>query len=59
MNRNNFSKSTKEKPYHTEGLNNSERVLIDYVNVDVHVFQQQYREFYKLEEQIKKLIGFF
>ena len=44
------SKSTKEKPYHTEGLNNSEWVLIDFVNVVVHVFQQQYREFYKLEE---------
>ena len=44
------SKSIKEKPYHTEGLNNSEWVLIDFVNVVVHVFQQQYREFYKLEE---------
>ena len=41
---------SKEKPYHTEGLNNSEWVLIDFVNVVVHVFQQQYREFYKLEE---------
>jgi ribosome-associated protein len=44
------SKSIKEKPYHTEGLNNSEWVLIDFVNVVVHVFQKQYREFYKLEE---------
>ena len=42
--------SIKEKPYHTEGLNNSEWVLIDFVNVVVHVFQEQYREFYKLEE---------
>ena len=44
------SKSLQEKPYHTEGLDNAEWVLIDYVNVVVHVFQKQYREFYKLEE---------
>ena len=44
------SKALHEKPFHTEGLNNAEWVLIDYVNVVVHVFQNQIREFYNIEE---------
>ena len=44
------SKSLQEKPYHTEGLDNAEWVLIDYVNVVVHVFQNQIRDFYNIEE---------
>jgi len=43
------SKSIKDKPWHVEGENNAEWVLIDYVNVVVHVFQKQVREFYDLE----------
>ena len=43
------SKDTKEKPWHIEGLDNSEWVLIDYVNVVVHVFQKHIREFYDIE----------
>lgn len=43
------SKEIKEKPWHTEGLDNSEWVLIDYVNVVVHVFQKHIREFYDIE----------
>jgi cell division protease FtsH len=35
------SKALHEKPFHTEGLDNAEWVLIDYVNVVVHVFQNQ------------------
>ena len=38
-----------ERPYHTEGFQNSEWVLVDYVTVVVHVFQSQIREYYKLE----------
>lgn len=38
-----------EKPFHTEGFQNSEWVLVDYVTVVVHVFQSHIREFYKLE----------
>ena len=38
------SKALHEKPFHTEGLDNAEWVLIDYVNVVVHVFQNQIRE---------------
>ncbi len=43
------SKSIKDKPWHVEGENNAEWVLIDYVNVVIHVFQKQVREFYDLE----------
>ena len=32
-----------------EGLENSDWVLLDYVNVVVHVFQKHVREFYDLE----------
>jgi ribosome-associated protein len=40
----------KEKPWHSEGINNSEWVLLDYVNVVVHVFYKEVREFYNLED---------
>jgi len=46
----NVSKTLHEKPLHTEGLVTSEWVLIDYVNVVVHVFQRKTREFYNIEE---------
>ncbi len=38
-----------ERPYHTEGFQNSEWILVDYVTVVVHIFQSHIREFYKLE----------
>ena len=44
------SKALQEKPFHTEGLEVAEWVLIDYVNIVVHVFQKQTREFYNIEE---------
>ena len=44
------SKALLEKPFHTEGLEVAEWVLIDYVNIVVHVFQKQTREFYNIEE---------
>ena len=44
------SKELREKPFHTEGLENSEWVLIDYVNIVVHVFQKPIREYYNIEE---------
>ena len=43
------SKQLHEKPYHTEGSENAEWVLIDYVDVVVHVFQKHIREFYNIE----------
>tara|TARA_B100000886_G_C20115668_1_gene363723 strand:- start:128 stop:499 length:372 start_codon:yes stop_codon:yes gene_type:complete len=44
------SKELKEKPFHTEGNENAEWVLIDYINVVVHVFKKQIREYYNIEE---------
>ena len=44
------SKSLKEKPSHTEGEENAEWILLDYINVVVHIFQEQVREFYNIEE---------
>lgn len=43
------SKAAHEKPWHVEGAENSEWILMDYVSVVVHVFQKQIREFYDLE----------
>ena len=43
------SKAIKDKPWHVEGSENSEWVLLDYVNVVVHVFQKHIREFYDIE----------
>jgi ribosome-associated protein len=39
-----------EIPYRTEGHHGGQWVLIDYVNVVVHVMQPETRKFYKLEE---------
>ncbi len=43
------SKALHEKPWHIEGSDNGFWVLMDYVNVVVHVFQKQYREYYDIE----------
>ena len=43
------SKQIKDKPWHIEGENNAEWILMDYVHVAVHVFQKQIRDFYDLE----------
>src|SRR6056297_295045 len=43
------SKTIKDKPWHVEGEANAEWVLMDYINVVVHVFQKQIREFYDIE----------
>jgi len=39
-----------ESPYRHEGMKNLQWVLIDYVNVVVHVMLPETRKFYKLEE---------
>jgi len=38
------------RAHHVEGLQNSQWVLMDYFDILVHVFQKEYRSFYKLEE---------
>lgn len=43
------SKELKDKPWHIEGKNNAEWILMDYVNVVVHIFQKQARSFYNIE----------
>ncbi|MDZ7615020.1 MAG: ribosome silencing factor [Flavobacteriaceae bacterium] len=43
------SKNIKEKAWHIEGESNAEWILMDYVNVVVHIFQRKTREFYNLE----------
>jgi ribosome-associated protein len=43
------SKELKDKPWHIEGQGNSEWILMDYVNVVVHVFQKHVRDFYDIE----------
>lgn len=43
-------KTLNEKPYHKEGFENAEWILLDYVNVVAHVFQPEKRAFYNLED---------
>ena len=43
------SKSLKDNPWHIEGNDNAEWVLMDYVNVVVHVFQKHIRDYYDIE----------
>jgi ribosome-associated protein len=43
------SKELKDNPWHVEGSDNAEWVLIDYVNVVVHVFQKHIRAYYDIE----------
>ena len=44
------SKTLKENPSHTEGEENAEWILLDYINVVVHIFQKKVRDFYRIEE---------
>jgi len=50
----NILKSTRielnEKPFSSEGKNNSEWILLDYVNVVAHIFYHENRTFYDLED---------
>ena len=39
-----------ERPYHHEGRQGLQWVLIDYVNIVVHVMMAEQRKFYQLEE---------
>ena len=43
------SKELKDHPWHVEGSDNAEWVLMDYVNVVVHVFQKHTRQYYDIE----------
>lgn len=43
------SKELQDKPFSVEGETSAEWVLMDYVNVVVHIFQKHTREFYDIE----------
>ncbi|NGX63959.1 MAG: Ribosomal silencing factor RsfS [Candidatus Anoxychlamydiales bacterium] len=42
-------KELKEKPFHVEGLQESDWVVLDYLDVIVHLFKPGMREIYALE----------
>ena len=42
-------KICQEKAWHVEGEMGAEWILLDYVNIAVHVFQKHIREFYDIE----------
>lgn len=44
------SKGCNERPFHQEGQQQLQWVLIDYVNVVVHIMHPDSRRFYRLEE---------
>lgn len=43
-------KSTGLNPWHKEGFENAEWILLDYFDVVVHIFQGESRSYYKLEK---------
>ena len=43
-------KGTPFKPWHIEGLENQEWVLLDYVDVVLHIFKTPIRQYYSLEK---------
>lgn len=43
-------KGLKEDPWHSEGKNNKEWMLLDYTNVVAHIFKKERRSFYALEK---------
>lgn len=44
------SKAQQEKPWHVEGTENGEWVLMDFVDIVVHIFQPDIRRYYNLED---------
>jgi len=42
-------KKSGRKPWHKEGQMNAEWILLDYVDMVVHIFQEKFRDFYQLE----------
>ena len=49
-----------EKPVYTEGIQNKEWILLDFIDVVVHIFLKEKREYYGIEDlwadaQIQKI----
>ena len=45
-----LKKKYKTRPLHKEGYENAQWILLDYDSILVHIFQQEIRDYYKLEE---------
>jgi ribosome-associated protein len=45
-----IKKATGLNPSKVEGYNNAEWILMDYFDVVIHIFQQERRDFYRLEQ---------
>tara|TARA_X000000368_G_scaffold392177_1_gene356742 strand:- start:1545 stop:1877 length:333 start_codon:yes stop_codon:yes gene_type:complete len=45
----NIRDNTKEKPWRTEGYENANWIIIDYVDIVVHIFFEETRHYYDLE----------
>jgi ribosome-associated protein len=45
-----FIKEAGELPHSKEGFDKGDWVLLDYINVVVHIFQEEARNFYRLEK---------
>src|SRR5215212_8840437 len=43
-------KDLQENPWHVEGKNNKEWMILDYTNVVAHIFRKDRRSFYALEK---------
>ncbi len=39
-----------EKAWRKQGFENAQWILLDYVDIVVHIFQKEFRDFYNLEE---------
>src|SRR5690554_8222555 len=46
----NVSKQLKDKPWHIEGADTANWVLMDYISIVVHIFQKETRAFYNIED---------
>ena len=45
-----IEKVSGERPWHREGFENAEWILLDYINVVIHVFHKEKREFFAIED---------
>jgi ribosome-associated protein len=43
-------KQMKQKPFHREGFENKEWILLDFFDIVVHIFLEEKRDFYSIEQ---------